>query len=34
VAKETKPDIDQDKLANLQAFIAKRTAEGGANPES
>lgn len=34
VAAETKPSIDEQKLGNLQEFIAKRTAEGGAPPES
>jgi len=34
VAAETKPVINEQKLGNLQDFIAKRTAEGGAPPES
>ena len=28
------PDVDGDRLADLQAYIAKRTAAGGAPPES
>ncbi|MDJ0614932.1 MAG: trimethylamine methyltransferase family protein [Rhizobiaceae bacterium] len=34
VAAEAKPKIDESKLGQLQDFIAKRTAEGGAPPES
>lgn len=34
VAARTKPDTDGDRMAGLEAFIAKRTAQGGANPES
>lgn len=34
VAAETKPVIEEARLENLDAFIAKRTAEGGAHPES
>lgn len=34
VAADVRPDIDQDRLAALQQFIEKRTAEGGAPPES
>lgn len=29
-----RPDLDQDKVAGLEAFIAKRTEEGGAAPVS
>ncbi len=34
VAAEARPDVDANRLEALQAFIAKRTAEGGAPPES
>jgi len=31
---DQRPKVDPDKVANLAAFIAKRTGEGGAPPES
>ncbi len=34
LAADQRPDVDGDKVDQLQAFIAKRTAEGGAPPES
>ncbi len=34
VSKDTSVKVDGDKVAALQAFIAKRTAQGGAPPES
>jgi trimethylamine--corrinoid protein Co-methyltransferase len=34
LAAETPPAADPDRVAALQAFIEKRTAEGGASPES
>jgi len=34
VAADNRPDVDSDRVDALQAFIAKRTAEGGAPPES
>ncbi len=34
VANPKGPDVDQDRLASLHADIAKRTAAGGAEPES
>ena len=34
LAADHRPHIDHDRLEALQAFIAKRTAEGGAPPES
>ena len=34
LAVDERPDVDQDKLSALQEFIARRTAEGGAPPES
>lgn len=34
LAADERPEIDGDRLAALQEFIAKRTAEGGAPPES
>lgn len=34
LAADARPDVDSDRVGQLQAFIAKRTAEGGAPPES
>lgn len=34
LAADKRPEVDGDRLDALQAFIAKRTAEGGAPPES
>ena len=34
VSKDTSVKVDGDKAAALQDFIAKRTAQGGAPPES
>ena len=34
LAADRRPPVDQDRLDALQSFIAKRTAEGGAPPES
>jgi len=34
LADDKKPDVDMSKVEALHAFIAKRTAEGGAAPES
>ena len=32
--RDERPDVDGDKLAALQEFIARRTQDGGAPPES
>jgi trimethylamine--corrinoid protein Co-methyltransferase len=34
LATDARPQIDEDRLDALQSFIARRTAEGGAPPES
>ena len=34
IAADARPDVDGDRVAALKEFIAKRTAEGGAPPES
>lgn len=34
VAADERPEIDQNRLEALKSFVAKRTAEGGAPPES
>jgi trimethylamine--corrinoid protein Co-methyltransferase len=34
VAADARPEIDQNRLEALKSFVAKRTAEGGAPPES
>ncbi|WP_159977838.1 trimethylamine methyltransferase family protein [Roseobacter cerasinus] len=34
VARKAQPGLDRDRLAALQSYTAKRTAEGGAPPES
>ena len=34
LAADNRPDVDENKVDALQAFIRKRTAEGGAPPES
>ena len=34
LARDERPSVEGDKLDALQSFIAKRTAEGGAHPES
>ena len=34
LAADQRPEIDGDRLEHLQAFVARRTAEGGAPPES
>jgi trimethylamine--corrinoid protein Co-methyltransferase len=34
LADDVRPVVDADKVAALEAFVAKRTAEGGAPPES
>ena len=34
LAADVRPQVDQDRLEALQSFIVKRTAEGGAPPES
>lgn len=34
LAADKRPSVDEDRLDALQSFIAKRTAEGGAPPES
>ena len=34
LATDNRPKIDGDRLGALQDFIARRTAEGGAQPES
>jgi len=34
LAADKRPEVDETRLAALKAFIAKRTAEGGAPPES
>ena len=31
---EGRPEVEGDRVAALEAFIAKRTGEGGAAPES
>ena len=34
LAEDARPTVDETRLENLRAFIAKRTAAGGAAPES